>query len=76
MENFDTIGSYRTMDRATRTAIDASGKLVDGTPLNGPSDLRSVILRHPEQFAQTFTEKMMMYANDFCMSDRLTSVDL
>ncbi len=62
LENFDTIATYRTMDRYTRTKIDTSGKLVDGTPVNGPTDLRKAILRHPEQFAQTFTEKMMTYA--------------
>ena len=62
LENFDTIGSYRTMDRYTREPIDTSGKLVDGTAVNGPSDLRNALLRKPEQFAQTFTEKMMMYA--------------
>lgn len=62
LENFDTIGSYRTMDRFTRTKIDTSGKLVDGTAVNGPSDLRSALLKHPEQFAQTFTEKLMTYA--------------
>jgi hypothetical protein len=62
LENFDTIGAYRSMDRFTRTKIDTSGKLVDGTPVNGPSDLRAALLRHPEQFAQTFTEKMMAYA--------------
>jgi hypothetical protein len=62
LENFDTIGEYRTMDRFTRTKIDTSGKLVDGTAVNGPADLRKALLRHPEQFAQTFTEKMMTYA--------------
>jgi len=62
LENFDTIGSYRSMDRFTRTQIDTSGKLVDGTPVNGPSDLRNALLRKPEQFVQTFTEKMMVYA--------------
>jgi len=62
LENFDTIGEYRTMDRFTRTKIDTSGKLVDGTAVNGPTDLRNAILRHPEQFAQTFTEKLMTYA--------------
>jgi Protein of unknown function (DUF1592)/Protein of unknown function (DUF1588)/Protein of unknown function (DUF1585)/Protein of unknown function (DUF1595) len=62
LENFDTIGSYRAMDRFTRTKIDTSGKLVDGTPVNGPSDLRNALLKHPEQFAQTFTEKLMTYA--------------
>jgi mono/diheme cytochrome c family protein len=62
LENFDTIGSYRTTDRFTRTKIDAGGKLVDGTVINGPADLRKALLQHPEQFAQTFTEKMMTYA--------------
>ena len=62
LENFDTIGSYRSMDRFTRTKIDTSGKLVDGTTVNGPSDLRNALLAHPEQFVQTFTEKMTMYA--------------
>ncbi len=61
LENFDTIGTYRAMDRFTRTTIDTSGKLVDGTAVNGPSDLRAALLSRPEQFAQTFTEKMMMY---------------
>jgi mono/diheme cytochrome c family protein len=62
LENFDTIGEFRSMDRFTRTKIDTSGKLVDGTAVNGPTDLRNALLRHPEQFAQTFTEKMMTYA--------------
>jgi mono/diheme cytochrome c family protein len=62
LENFDTIGSYRSMDRYTRTKIDTSGKLVDGTAVNGPSDLRNALLSHPDQFAQTFAEKMMTYA--------------
>jgi hypothetical protein len=62
LENFDTIGSYRVMDRFTRTKIDTSGKLVDGTPVNGPTDLRNALLKHPEQFTQTLTEKLMTYA--------------
>jgi Protein of unknown function (DUF1588)/Protein of unknown function (DUF1585)/Protein of unknown function (DUF1592) len=62
LENFDTIGTYRSMDRFTRTKIDTSGKLVDGTVVNGPSDLRNALLKHPEQFVQTLTEKLMTYA--------------
>ena len=50
------------MDRFTRTKIDTSGKLVDGTAVNGPSDLRGSLLKRPDQFAQTFTEKLMTYA--------------
>jgi cytochrome c553 len=62
LENFDTIGMYRDVDRFTRTPIDASGKLVDGTAVNGPADLRTALLAHPEQFVQTLTEKLMTYA--------------
>ena len=45
------------MDRFTRTKIDTSGKLVDGTAVNGPSDLRNALLQHPEQFVQTLHGK-------------------
>jgi mono/diheme cytochrome c family protein len=62
LENFDTIAAYRVVDRYTRTKIDTSGKLVDGTEVNGPTDLRNALLKHPEQFTQTFTEKLMTYA--------------
>jgi mono/diheme cytochrome c family protein len=62
LENFDAIGTYRTMDRFTRTNIDTGGKLVDGTALNGPSDLREALLKRQSQFVQTFTEKLMTYA--------------
>jgi hypothetical protein len=62
LENFDTIGSYRTMDRFTRTKIDTGGKLVDGTVVNGPNDLRAALLKRREQFVQTLTEKLITYA--------------
>jgi Protein of unknown function (DUF1592)/Protein of unknown function (DUF1588)/Protein of unknown function (DUF1585)/Protein of unknown function (DUF1587)/Protein of unknown function (DUF1595)/Cytochrome C oxidase, cbb3-type, subunit III len=62
LENFDSIGTYRGVDRFTRTAIDASGKLVDGTAVSGPADLRTALLAHSEQFVQTLTEKLMTYA--------------
>jgi mono/diheme cytochrome c family protein len=62
LENFDTIGTYRDVDRFTRTKIDTSGTLVDGTPVSGPSDLRQALLAHPEQFVQTLTEKLTTYA--------------
>src|SRR5262249_40329303 len=62
LENFDTIGAYRAVDRFTRTKIDTSGTLVDGTAVNGPADLRTALLAHPEQFVQTLTEKLTIYA--------------
>jgi mono/diheme cytochrome c family protein len=62
LENFDAIGEWRARDRFAATAIDASGQLVDGTPVAGPVDLRRALLRRPEQFVQTVTEKLMTYA--------------
>jgi hypothetical protein len=62
LENFDTVGAYRAVDAFTRTTIDTSGKLVDGTAVNGPADLRTALLAHPEQFVQTLTERLTIYA--------------
>ena len=62
LENFDTIGAWRVKDRFTRTAIDASGKLMDGTVIGGPDDLRKALMKRPAEFVQTMTEKFVMYA--------------
>lgn len=61
MENFDAVGQYREMDRMTRTVLDTSGKLPDGTQLKGVDDLRNALLAKPEQFIQTITHKLMTY---------------
>ncbi len=62
LENFDAVGRWRNVEMFAGTPIDATGKLADGTPLAGPNDLREALMRNPEQFVQTFTEKLMMYA--------------
>ena len=62
LENYDAIGEWRSRDRFAGTVIDASGKLVDGTPVNSPADLRQALMKRPEQFVQTMTEKLMTYA--------------
>ncbi len=62
LENFDATGKWRDRDRYAGVAIDASGTLPDGTPVNGPDDLRKALLRRPEQFVQTFTEGLLTYA--------------
>jgi mono/diheme cytochrome c family protein len=62
LENFDAIGSWRTVDRYAGTPIDADGQLVDGTPVNGPSALRKALTSNPEQLTQALTEKLLMYA--------------
>jgi mono/diheme cytochrome c family protein len=61
LENFDAVGEYRAQDRWAGTVIDASGKLVDGTPVANAKDLRKALEKHPDQFVQTLTEKLMTY---------------
>jgi hypothetical protein len=60
LENFDATGRWRTKEVAG--PVDASGQLADGTPVDGPVALRKAILKHPEQFVRTMTEKMLTYA--------------
>src|SRR5512134_2906976 len=63
LENFDATGAWRTRDGGTRgTPVDASGQLVDGTQINGVVELRAALLREPETFVRTMTEKLMTYA--------------
>ena len=63
LENFDAIGQFRTVDRqADNQPIDASTVLPTGLAIDGPDDLRAYLSSNPTRFAQTFTEKLMMYA--------------
>jgi hypothetical protein len=62
LENFDAVGEWRSTDRYAGQAIDPSGTLADGTPVSGPADLRKALLKRPDQFVQTMTEKLMTYA--------------
>jgi hypothetical protein len=61
LENFDATGRWRDIDRFTGTAIDASGVLPNGTPVNSPEGLRAALLARPELFARAFTEKLLTY---------------
>jgi hypothetical protein len=60
LENFDATGRWRVREAAGR--VDASGQLADGTPVDGPVALRKALMKHPEQFVRTMTEKMLTYA--------------
>jgi len=60
LENFDTIGQFRTLDAGTR--IDPSGVLPDGTAIKGPEDLRRALTARPDQFVQALTENLFTYA--------------
>jgi hypothetical protein len=60
MENFDAIGRWRTRTESG-SAVDASGGLPDGSEFIGMSGLKTALLRKPELFAGTMTEKLMTY---------------
>jgi hypothetical protein len=60
LESFNAVGEYRTKDASG--PIDASGQLTDGTKINGIVELRQALLKHPEYFVGTLTEKMLTYA--------------
>jgi mono/diheme cytochrome c family protein len=60
LENFDLIGEWREFDGPTR--IDSTGQLADGTPVNGPRDLRQAVLSRSDAFMTTATEKLYTYA--------------
>ena len=61
LEHFDAIGRWRAVDESYNP-IDASGVLPDGTPFEGAAGLRAALVRRPERFVTTLTEKLMTYA--------------
>ncbi|MDQ6677297.1 MAG: DUF1592 domain-containing protein, partial [Acidobacteriota bacterium] len=61
LENYDGIGAWRSKDGGN--AIDATGKLPDGTVFEGPKGLKNLLTTsYKDQFVTTFTEKLMTYA--------------
>jgi hypothetical protein len=52
--------------------VDASGQLVDGTPINGVVELRRALMRDPETFVRTTSEKLLTYA----LGRGLTATDM
>jgi hypothetical protein len=50
------------VDRESGKPIDASGLLPDGSEIAGPTALRDALLARPEQFVQTFIEKLLAYS--------------
>jgi hypothetical protein len=61
LENFDGVGRWRGEDAGA--AIDASGKLPDGTEFQGPAGLSQLLLnKYRDDFVRTATEKLLTYA--------------
>ncbi|HEY9465208.1 MAG TPA: DUF1585 domain-containing protein, partial [Vicinamibacterales bacterium] len=60
LENFDLIGEYRDEDGGR--PVNATGRLADGTMLDGPASLRKALLSRRDAVASTATEKLLTYA--------------
>jgi hypothetical protein len=61
LEHFDAIGGWRTVDEAGKP-IDSIGTTPNGSKIDGLSSLRALLLKQPDQFPRTLTEKLMAYA--------------
>ena len=59
-ENYDAIGAFRTKDG--EFPIETSGVLPDGKAIQGPADLKSILMEKRGQFTRCLTEKLMIYA--------------
>jgi hypothetical protein len=60
LENFDALGKWRTS--VDTVPVDASAALPDGTKFDGVAGLRQLMASHQEDFARTFTQKLLGYA--------------
>jgi hypothetical protein len=60
LEPFDAVGRWRRFDAGG--PIDASGRLMDGSPVDGPVSLRQALATNPDIFVRTMSEKLMVYA--------------
>jgi mono/diheme cytochrome c family protein len=60
LEPFDLIGKSRDTDGGV--PLDTTGRLADGTALDGPRSLRNALLGRRDAVAATATEKLLTYA--------------
>jgi mono/diheme cytochrome c family protein len=60
LEQFDAVGRWRTRDEGR--PVDAAGGLPDGSEFDGVAGLETALLRRPELFVRTLTEKLFIFA--------------
>jgi hypothetical protein len=59
LENFNAVGAWRTRDAGQE--VNAQGTMADGEAVVGVAGLRAALLKRPEGFVETLTEKLMTY---------------
>jgi len=60
LENFDAVGRWRTTEEGQ--PVDSSGGLPDGSKFSGVSGLEDALIKRPDVFAGTLTEKLFTFA--------------
>ena len=60
LENFSAIGKWRSTE--VGAPVDASGVFPDGSKFSTPSEFRTILMTHREEFVQTLTTKLTTYA--------------
>jgi hypothetical protein len=60
LEDFDAIGRWRTVEDGQ--PIDVTGGLPDGSGFTGISGLEDGLLKRPDLFVNTLTEKLLTFA--------------
>jgi hypothetical protein len=76
LENYDVVGRWRSQDNGK--PIDNRGELPDGTRIDGPEQLKKVLLERRQVFLRHLTSKMLGYAlgrgltpSDACTVDQI-----
>jgi hypothetical protein len=60
LENFDGIGKWREQELGH--PVDAHGAFPDGTAFSNPSEFRTALLKHRDEFVVTLVQNLMTYA--------------
>ena len=60
LENFDAVGRWRTLEEGK--PVDASGGLPDGSQFSSVAGLEKGLLKRPDVFVGTLTEKLLTFA--------------
>jgi hypothetical protein len=60
LEPFDAVGRFRTEDAGN--PINARDQMYDGTPVNGPEDVRAFLLKYQDQYLRHVTQNLLTYA--------------
>jgi hypothetical protein len=60
LENFDAVGRWRTLEDGQ--PVDSSGGLPDGSRFTGVAGLEAALLKRPDIFTGTLTEKLLTFA--------------